>query len=553
VIRLHVLLLLMWIAAGAALRFANLDAKPLWTDELSTIAFSLGHGFRGVPLGRAISGDELLAPLRPSPAAALGAVAGRLAAETNHPPLFFLLSHLWLRLAAEPGVVVSAWAARALPASIGVASIPAVFALAWVALRSPGAAQVAAALAAFSPFGVYLAQEARHYSLAALLITASLAGFAAAARAWREQTAVSGRLCAGWIAANALGVAAHFLVTLVLAAQALAFAALLLRSRRARGAPPAAGGAGAAARGRRLALVAVSTLAAVVVWLPAMRSRGGGELLAWLDRGPRGWHVWLDPIGVTVAAATTMLGLLPVQAASPVVARVSAVALAVLAVAGAVAIARGLRRLGAQPGARAGLGALGGFAVAAIGLLLAITYLSGKAVAAVFRYHVVHFPAVLALAGGALAQVRRAPAPAIVAGLLGAITVVADLGYQKTHRPDLVAAAILAHSAGPVLVAIPYHTHGETGRLMGIELALRRARAGAAGRAAPAVHYLLARDSLAPSIAGLPRPLDLWLVNVDRAAMARLGPALRGCGARVAAGAVDGYRYRAFRCEAAAG
>ncbi|MEG3878564.1 hypothetical protein QT972_14380, partial [Microcoleus sp. herbarium7] len=48
------LLLLLQTAIAFILRFANLDSKPLWTDEFSTLVFSLGNSFRGVPVDRAI-------------------------------------------------------------------------------------------------------------------------------------------------------------------------------------------------------------------------------------------------------------------------------------------------------------------------------------------------------------------------------------------------------------------------------------------------------------------------------------------------------------------
>jgi uncharacterized membrane protein len=541
----HVVLLALWMAAGAALRFAHLDAKPLWADEFSTIAFALGHGYRDVPLDRAITGDVLLAPLRPAPGDAIAAVPARLAGETNHPPVYFLLAHAWLDLWASPGVVVSAWAGRSLAAAIGVATIPAVFLLARLASGSVTAAQVAAAFAAFSPLGVALAQEARPYTLAILLATASLAGLVAATRSWRAGTPLALPVCAGWIAVNALGVATHFLFLLVLGAEALALAALLGRPL------PAPGRASRRRRaGWRLAGVAVGSALGVGAWLPPMRASGDGALLAWLERSAGGWAAQAEPLAHTLAAAATMLYLLPVQAASPAVAKASAAGVAALALGTGVLVARGLRRPPASPD-RPELAPLWTFAAAAIALLLGVTYLAGKNVALVFRYHFVYLPAVLVIAGAMLARAPWTIAPALVASLLGALTVVADLGYQKTHRPDLVAADLLRRSPGAALVAIPHRTHGQTGRLMGIETALRKAEPTATRD----VRYLLARAgpdegrTVAAALDAMSRPVDVWLLEFDRGAMAALAPSLgtRGC-TRLAAGAVDGYRYIAFRC-----
>src|SRR6476469_527866 len=52
---MHPCLLLGWIFLGAALRFTHLASKSLWTDEFSTLVFSLGNSFRTVPLDQVIS------------------------------------------------------------------------------------------------------------------------------------------------------------------------------------------------------------------------------------------------------------------------------------------------------------------------------------------------------------------------------------------------------------------------------------------------------------------------------------------------------------------
>ena len=60
-----VLLLVVWLAIGTGLRLTRLATKPPWTDEFSTIVFSLGNSFLSVPLDRAIALDVLLQPLQP--------------------------------------------------------------------------------------------------------------------------------------------------------------------------------------------------------------------------------------------------------------------------------------------------------------------------------------------------------------------------------------------------------------------------------------------------------------------------------------------------------
>ncbi|NRB07316.1 MAG: hypothetical protein HRU34_08710 [Richelia sp.] len=42
--------LIIWFVIGLGLRLINLTGKPPWTDEFSTLLFSLGNSFLNVPL-----------------------------------------------------------------------------------------------------------------------------------------------------------------------------------------------------------------------------------------------------------------------------------------------------------------------------------------------------------------------------------------------------------------------------------------------------------------------------------------------------------------------
>lgn len=538
----HVRRLAFWIALGAVLRFAALEAKPFWTDEFATIAFSLGHGFLSVPLDRAITPDELMRPLIPLPDDRVGAVAARLFAEGDHPPAYFVLEHAWLRATATPAEPVSRWAARALSALSGVATIPATYALAWIAFGSPAAAQVSAALMATSPFGVYLAQEARHYTLAIALVAVSLCGLAAAARALARGDALGVRACAGWVGANGLGVATHYLFVVVVAAELLVLAGVALRARRWRGRGAPVGWAVA---------VAAGTAAMTLPWLPIIRQASVGPLVTWMERHDAPWTAWLGPLVNTLAADVTMLYLLPIQAGVPLVRLVAGVGGALLALGTAIIVVLGLRRFAAKDatGGHAAAG-LAAFTAACVAIVLGMSYVSGKDATTAFRVQFVHFPAIVVLVAAGLASTRAAVVAAVLASLLGAVTVVTDLGYQKPDRSDLVAEAILRQPAASILIATPYRTHASTGQLMAIEQSLRDRRPDGAARSR--TRYLLARspEALRPVLEASPRPLDVWMVNTFTMTDA-YAAVFRGarCPRIRAGGVVAGYQHRLYRCR----
>ena len=152
----HFWLLLFWIIIGACLRFTNLGTLPPWTDESATIVFSLGNSFYNVPLNQFIGLQTLLEPFQPNADAKIVDMVNLLLTESTHPPLYFVLAYLWLKLFPAVEGYVSIWAARSLSAFIGVMTIPAIFYFANFAFRSLAIAQIAAAMMAISPLGIFL-------------------------------------------------------------------------------------------------------------------------------------------------------------------------------------------------------------------------------------------------------------------------------------------------------------------------------------------------------------------------------------------------------------
>ena len=256
-----VLLLLVWIAIAAGLRFTYLAGKPPWSDEFATLVFSLGNSFRSVPLDQVITSDTLLAPLKPNSSTSINSVINNLITESNHPPLYFVLTHLWLKLFPGHGELVSLWVARSWSVLLGVISIPAMFGLGWLGFRSCLVGHFAAALMAVSPYGIYLAQEARHYTLGILLVIASVSCLVYATRSLQQQTPLPIYIALIWVIVNSLGIAVHYFFVLVIAAVGLVMLGLRIGS---------GGSVFSWKYWWRIYAVALGTLMGVLVWLPIL-------------------------------------------------------------------------------------------------------------------------------------------------------------------------------------------------------------------------------------------------------------------------------------------
>jgi uncharacterized membrane protein len=212
--------LLLWIAIACGLRWLNLTSKPPWIDEFATMVFSAGNTFESVPLNQAISIDTLLQPLQVNPTARVGDVIHNLVTQDTHPPLYFVLAHLWMKLFATESGFVSLFASRSLAALFGAMSIPAAYLLGKLAFRSSLVGHLAAAMMAVSPYGVYIAQEARHYTLAILWAIASIACLVSATRYIKQHKPLPIGITLGWIAINFLGISTHYFFVLTLCTEA---------------------------------------------------------------------------------------------------------------------------------------------------------------------------------------------------------------------------------------------------------------------------------------------------------------------------------------------
>lgn len=585
----HTLLLLGWLAIGISLRFTNLGGKSASSIEISTLGFGLGHGFLQIPLDRVISLDTLLSPLRFDATTSPSDVMHHLMSESNHPPLYFVLTHVWMKLFLNNGELASLWIGRSLSAILGAISIPAMFGLGWLAFRSLLVGQIAAALMAVSPYGIYLAQEARHYTLTILWIIASLSCLIVAMRCIQNRTLLPFRIGCVWIIVNSLGIATHYFFALVLCAEILAIGGfwqkdfrLWLQSKSQKSSAIVSTTINSK-YWQRIYLVAVGTAIACLVWLPVIQSSSHNELTEWIATSYEIDKIW-QPIPRLLAWWITMVFLLPVEGTNLAVTAICGLVILLISLWVSPAVIRGFSVQIASLSSRLSMQVLGCFVIGAIAIFLIIIYGFGKDLSQAARYHFVYFPALIVLLAASLAicwqdtsmplrlgegrggtreyprlemraRGKKVVFAILLIGLLGAFTVVSNYGYQKSRRSDLLAAQIQSTSKVPVLIAMTYETHAELRALTGLGLDFKHIEAQKVNSISP--EFILVQKNkygsdstasiLATSLSQLQRPLDLWAVNlkVDSNEL----DALNCPRDSRKYSNINGYRYRLYHCR----
>ncbi|MEG4634133.1 glycosyltransferase family 39 protein [Microcoleus sp. AR_TQ3_B6] len=586
----QLLWLLLWTAIAFILRFANLDSKPLWTDEFSTLVFSLGNSFRGVPIDRAIDLSTLLQPLQLRPGAGIADVLNHLLLESNHPPVYFMLAHWWMRLfgPTEDSLV---WIGRALPALLGVISVPAIYFLGKFAFSSRLVGQCAAAMMAVSPYGIYLAQEARHYTLGILLVIASLFCLALAAKKLQQRAPLPIWAVLLWVVVNCLGIAVHYFFALTLCAEAIALIAVIWQQ--FKGKLPDNSQQPNIWQFQILGplfSVAMGTLAGGLVWLPVFLSnKYGSELTNWIVSGDRTFLDSINPIFQALAGWITVMSLLPVESQNLAVVVASAIAMTIFFILVLPILFSALKNSLTTPDTRLGTVIFGGFVLGAIFLFFSFAYILGIDLTRGARYNFVYFPGVILLLGATLAVIFNTPTAKsqwfnfraievpgkkavvliLAMGFFSGVTVNSNLGYRKYYKPDLLIPVIRELSKVPVLIATTQKTHVEIGELMGIgvEWERRKKEEGRGKReegrgkkedvkASDSPQFLLVKQrrdapeivagTLDKTLSQLERPVDLWLVNFG----APVNLAAQKCQVESRElPAVDGYEYQVYHCS----
>ncbi|MCP4250092.1 MAG: phospholipid carrier-dependent glycosyltransferase, partial [bacterium] len=161
-----------WLGLAAALvlapglRLHALGDEDYWIDELYALLNSAGtkDEFRALPHGEVLAEVPRLTEIPPGTTVF---DVWRSMEGDNHPPLYFVLSHLWRR-----GLGDGEFAVRLLPVLLSVLSIVPVF-LMLRAYGRPGPAVWASLLLAMAYGHIYVGQQNRQYALALLLVGCS--------------------------------------------------------------------------------------------------------------------------------------------------------------------------------------------------------------------------------------------------------------------------------------------------------------------------------------------------------------------------------------------
>jgi uncharacterized membrane protein len=591
----HLVLFFLWILIGTGLRLTNLTAKPPWIDEFATFVFSLGNTFQTVPLDKAITIDSLLQPLQTNALASvslasINEVIHNITTQDTHPPLYFVLAHLWMSLFKSDNGLLNLWAARSLPAVLGGLSVGAIYIFSRVAFRSNTISNLAAALMAVSPYGIFISQEARHYSLAILWVTLSLTCFVFAVRRIEENKSLPIWLAACWVVINACGFATHYFFSLTLAAEVIILVCIkwyefYLFDNRVKTkdfkiitfliyktfSPPWG----------KIYAVAIGTLTSGLIWLPIfLQNKNTGSLTAWIQ-GDRSGMGWINPIFQSLAAWITMIVLLPVESPNLVIVILSGLVMLIFFIWALRILLSGYNSLLKEAKSSLMLRVCFGLFVSANAIFFIFTYFLNIDLTRGARYAFVYFPAFIVFIAASLKttwkipslsssnsvgkeinpQINKAVAKSesqlagkkailiiLIIGLLSGVTVVSNLGYQKYYRPDLLMSIMEKQSQVPVLIASPQVNLVQIGEMMGIARELKVKKSPLQSL------FLLAHEdgnpqsaikSLSNVLENSAKPLDLWAINFSIP-----DDKISNC---VVDGkmlpAINGYGYKLYHCQ----
>ena len=566
------ILLSLWIIIGGFLRFHQLTSKSPWTDEFATLVFSLGNNFTSIPLNQIISSETLLQPLQINPNANISDVINLLLNEDNHPPLYFVLLHLWLNLFSSSGETVNLWAGRALSVLFGILAIPAFYFVTKTIFRSNLTAHLSALLIAVSPYSIFISQEARHYTCAVFLVILSLGCFLKAAQSLASGNKLPWLLIFSWIIINGIGLSVHFFFGLAFLAEVMSLSILYISQLRKDN-----------DKNKSLKYwysflwVILGTGTTILAWLIIISQREyGNGMTQWIQQDNSNIIRFVSPIFQLAAAWVTMLCLLPIESPNLEIALLSGLGMIIYLVWYIPIIKWSLFKSWKTEKFSLEIRMLVYCFVSLVILYLGVTYFGGKDITRGARYSFVYLPVITFLLTIVLSFCwqqktvnfnadfslknflymvkNNGKVIVCLVGLMGifsSLSIAHNLGYRKYYNPTQFLEILQANSRVPSLIATTQQSLVQTGEMMGLAWELEQNRA-IAKNTKPDFLLIHQKQENSPEttqklksvIQEKNQPLDVWTVNFH----AKVD--LPNCVVdQQSFPGVNGYDYQLYHCQ----
>ncbi|MFN9175599.1 MAG: hypothetical protein ACK58N_14120, partial [Synechocystis sp.] len=493
------------------------------------------------------------------------------------PPVYFVLSHLWYRLFPTNGEYLAVNVGRSLPVNLGALSVPVGYGcVKWIwGQKQERLAHFVALVMAVSPYGIFISQEARHYTLAMLWGLLSLACCLKSAQYWQRGQRLPLYLSLGWIGVNGMGISTHFLLTLLILGEGLGLVVWRWGLWRREKAPLLQGI-------NHFLPVILGTIAVLGVWAWFIQQREfGNGMTQWIQFDEMNWFGFVfGPPFQLLAAWVTMVVLFPVESTQLPIVILSGLAMALYLCWLIPILKRGIEQsLKTELGLETDL--LIKIFISLAFVYLVIAYGAGLDITRGARYSFNFWPVLMLLVGIGLAQDNEKknilvnpinpkiylknglkisrqglylPTFFLVMGILSSLTITYNLGYQKYYRPDQFL-GLLSQTQTPHTrwIVSPHQSLVQTGELLGIALEAQRHFPDIT----PQLRFLLlpATHSRDPAVVEQlqqhldqqTESIDLWVVNyltaiaLPRCQTAQTPPKM-----------INGYTYQHFTCPSPA-
>jgi uncharacterized membrane protein len=458
--------------------------------------------------------------------------------EDLHPPSFFALNHLWMNLWSTPGENVSIAVTRSLAAVFGILSIPAIYFGTYLISNSIVNAQIAAALMAVSPYGIYIAQEARHYSNAIFWLIGSLTCFTLTTQHIYANKKIPFLLVISWILINNVGIFTHYFFLFTLIGQGIAGVVCLwlylkdnkttdVSNLQALKLIPQSSWL-------KLGIVFLGTLLGGIIGVLTFRQTHDPTLIQWLKTSFQDPLQYINPIAQTIAAIVPMFVLFPIELINYpttiwhyIIFGISILGMLTFIVWLYPLIYRNIQAIWSEVTVKV----LTFYGLSIILLYWTMALLGGMDITKGARYHFTYFPSIIMITSFALfyswqkspnnlnnlfkLNGRKTVTLTIVIGIISSLFIATDLSFPKYYRPELLVPMINQSAPNLTLITTTRHNITNVGEILGIATEM--------GRSSPKsqisnTKFLFVKPDQTPTtlqeeIQNLPKPFDLWLIN----------------------------------------